>query len=100
MRTLLCSMFVLATLTACGGWNGYHSVSLDMTPPEGPPVFQQAWLDGCQTAIAANTNDFYKLFARIKQDPNLMQEELYRRVWQDSYNYCWFHTSTNLSQPL
>lgn len=91
---------LLISLSGCCGWKGYHSVSLDFTPPDGPPIFQQAWEDGCQTGIASNTNDWYKLFAKIKQDPKLMKEELYRRVWQDAYNYCWFHTSTDLTQPI
>ena len=94
------SIILLFSLTACGGWNGYHSVGLSMTPPDGPEIYQQAWKDGCQTAISANTNDFYKLFAKIKQNPKYMKEEIYRRIWQDSYNYCWFRTSSDLSQPI
>lgn len=99
MRALLMIVLVFS-MSGCGGWRGYHAVSLDMTPPDGPEIYKQAWRDGCQTGIAANTNDFYKIFARIKQDPEGMKQEIYRRVWQDAYNYCWFHTSTGLTQPI
>ena len=91
---------IIISLSGCGGWRGYNALSLDMTPPDGPPIFQQAWMDGCKTGVASNTNDFYKLFAKITQDPKLMKEEIYRRVWQDAYNYCWFHTSGDLTQPI
>ncbi len=50
--------------------------------PEGTEIFRAGWKDGCETGIAANTNDFYKLFAKIKQNPKYMKEEVYRRVWQ------------------
>ncbi len=99
LRALM-PLLLLINLTACGGWYGYTAVSLDMTPPDGPEIYKQAWLDGCKTGVAANTNDFYKIFARIKQDPEGMKQEIYRRVWQDAYNYCWFHTSTGFTQPI
>ena len=94
------AVFSLVFLLSACGWSGYTAASLDTRPPPGPPIFQQAWSDGCETGIASNTNDFYKLFVKIKQDPAMMKEEIYRRVWQDAYNYCWFQTSTTLSQPI
>lgn len=100
MRNACILLILVFALSGCGGWAGYHSVSLSTTPPDGPEVYQKGWTDGCKTGIAANTNDFYKLFVRIQQDPVLMKQEIYRRVWQDAYNYCWFHTSTGLTQPL
>lgn len=97
---LLMLAVVMTSLSACERWKGSTAASLDFRPPDGPPVYQQAWRDGCETGIAANTNDLYKNFNTIKQDPALMQEEIYRRVWQDAYNYCWFHVSTSLTQPI
>ena len=96
----IASLLLLFTLTGCGGWHGYNAVSLDMTPPDGPEIYRQGWIDGCKTGVASNTNDFYKLFTKIQQNPVMMKEEIYRRVWQDAYNYCWFHTSGDLSQPI
>lgn len=100
MKQLIMVLVLVLSASACERWKGSTAFSLDFRPPEGPPIFQQAWKDGCETGIASNTNDFYKLSNTIRQNPALMQEEIYRRVWQDAYNYCWFHTSTSLTQPI
>lgn len=102
MRYIAKSLMLVSLLAtgACGSWKGTTAYSLDFEPPPGPEIFQQAWKDGCETGVASNTNDFYKMFNTIKQNPDMMKEELYRRVWQDAYNYCWFHVSTSLTQPI
>lgn len=101
VKSLMVAVLALPlVLGGCERWKMSTGYSLDFRPPPGPEIFQQAWKDGCETGIASNTNDFYKMFNTIKQNPAMMKEELYRRVWQDAYNYCWFHVSTELTQPI
>jgi hypothetical protein len=63
-------------------------MSLDMTPPPGPPEYQQGFLDGCETAIGAYANPFYKTFHTAKQDAELAQNKVYYQIWKDAYAYC------------
>ncbi len=99
---LICAMLLIALMASgCGErYQGKAAYSLDMRPPEGPPEYQQGWKDGCETGIAANTTDFYKFFNKIKMDPELIKNPVYRRVWTDAYNYCWFFTDTTLLYPI
>lgn len=95
----LATILMIFMLSGCASesFKFTSAYSLDLEPPPGPPEYTKAWKDGCETGVAANTNDFYKFYTRVRQDPELVKSELYRRVWTDAYNYCWFFTETTLS---
>jgi hypothetical protein len=66
--------------------------------PDGPPEYQQAWKDGCESGMSTYGNSFYKTFYSYKMDPNLRDNELYYRTWKDAFNYCRHFTKSNLAQ--
>lgn len=62
--------------------------SLSMTPPPGPPEYQQGWADGCETGIAGYGNSFTKMFYTAKKDATYVYNPVYNQVWRDAYAYC------------
>ena len=88
--TLLC----VATLAGCTGAYGKMDlrkpVSLNLTPPPGPPEYEQGWSDGCESGMNAYANPFYKTLKvfEYRQDPELRHNKMYYQVWKDAYFYC------------
>ena len=62
--------------------------SLKFSPPDGPPHYQQGWLDGCESGLKGYGNNFNKVFHKYKQDPELAQNPEYYQIWKDAYGYC------------
>jgi hypothetical protein len=62
--------------------------ALDMTPPPGPPSFQQGYRDGCETGIAGFGSQFNKLHYHMKYDTSLYDDVAYNRVWNAASRYC------------
>lgn len=89
MRTYL--FITLLIITAC---DPTKPVSLNITPPAGPPEYQQGFRDGCESGIAAYTSPFYKVFHRAVQDPYLAQNPVYYQIWKDAYAYCRTYSMT------
>ena len=86
---LLIFSLLLLPLGGCTILSGVMKpASLSLTPPPGPPEYQQGWRDGCETGIAGYGNAFLKTFHRATQDPVLAQNKVYYQVWKDAYNYC------------
>jgi hypothetical protein len=96
---LIFLMAVVFTLSACGAEPKMGSrtsnfffkpASLQSDPPDGPPEYQQGWIDGCESGMAAYTNPLVKSFKayKLKQDPNLRNNKMYYQVWKDAYLYC------------
>ncbi len=88
---IICLLFVGA---GCTGKDGTFDISkphaLDLTPPAGPPEYEQGWSDGCESGLNAYMHNFYK-FMRLhdfKQDAKLRNNKMYYQAWQDSYVYC------------
>ncbi len=68
------------------GWG--KPSGFDMTPPPGPPKYQQGFSDGCESGFSGYANSFNKQFWSWKQDPELAQEREYYQIWKDAYSYC------------
>lgn len=83
---------LLLTLTAISGCNGMHKmfkpIEFDLTPPDGPPIYQQGFKDGCESGYSGYGNNFNKMFWKWKQDPKLAQDKVYYQIWKDAYDYC------------
>ena len=61
------------------------------TMPEGTPMFQAGWKDGCETGMSAYGNDRYKVVYEFKQDPQLILNDEYYSSWKEAYTYCrWY----------
>jgi len=92
MRNItLCLIFVL--LGACTNyhwnWGGGKPTSLDMkNGPDGPPIYKQAYRDGCQSGYSGYANAWNKVWYSFKQDPQLAQNPVYYQMWKDAYAYC------------
>ncbi len=68
----------------------FKPASLDLTPPPGPPEYQQGWSDGCETGLASYTNPLPKTFKtwQPKQDWRYINSKMYYQVWKDAFLYC------------
>ena len=59
--------------------------------PEGTPIFQAGWKDGCDTGLTVYGNDRYKAAYGWTQDPKMVLNDEYYRAWKDAYTYCrWY----------
>lgn len=88
-------MIILASsLSACKYFHSDFSLlkpkpaELSMEPPPGPPIYQQGFRDGCESGFSGYASSFHKLFYTFKQDPELTSNQMYYRIWKDSYAYC------------
>lgn len=93
LRLCMVSLVCLLLLTSCSKFHiefgGAHPSSLPMkSPPPGPPIYQQGWLDGCESGFSGYANNFDKFWHKFKQDPELAQNSVYYRIWKDAYAYC------------
>lgn len=85
-------VFILCELSACRyfhmdiGWA--KPPEFDMTPPPGPPIYQQGFKDGCESGYSGYGSSGQKLFWKWKQDPRLVENKVYYQIWKDAYGYC------------
>ncbi len=57
-------------------------------PKDAPPIFKQAWKDGCESGLSSMTNNYYKTFYRFTQDPVLRKDPVYYKTWVDTFTFC------------
>lgn len=55
---------------------------------DGPPIFMQAWKDGCETGLSEFGNSAYKTFYRFKQDLALVGNPEYHTTWKQAEQFC------------
>lgn len=90
----LAIFLILIVITACTGPNHSFTIrkplTLDMNPPEGPREYQQGWVDGCESGIAATNNSVMMAVGAYKftLDKYLRHDRLYNVAWQYGYNHC------------
>lgn len=75
----------------------FKPYTLDFNPPPGPPEYQQGWADGCETGMHSYTNSLAKFVGayQMKQDPNLVNNNVYYQVWKDAFLYCAIYMEAN-----
>jgi hypothetical protein len=56
--------------------------------PDGTPIFQRGYKDGCSTVLYARGNDFYRSRYKYRYDPNLIGSAEYRFGHQRGYTFC------------
>ena len=90
MRIYALSLCVALLLASCEGralsWT--RPFALDMTPPPGPPNFQQGWRDGCDAGVSGFGNQFNKLHYDARYDTALFNDLVYNRMWNAAARYC------------
>lgn len=85
------TVLMLLMLAGCTGGRSFsisRPYALDASPPPGSPVFQQAYTDGCESALSGMGNSFIKVFHTFQYDASKIRNPLYDRVWNASNNYC------------
>jgi hypothetical protein len=93
-RNTLITLLALFLLNACtAGLNHFRLVkqSLKLNLPY---EIKQAMYDGCITAIWSRSNHLYKNFASYRQNPKLMQNEVYKYIWSKYYTACFMEANT------
>lgn len=98
MKRYLGNIFIISVciiaLSACTGKDGAFDIrkpyAMDLTPPDGPPEYQQGWSDGCESGSHAYSGGMYKLMGafELKQDEVLRNNRMYYQVWKDAFLYC------------
>lgn len=98
---LVLSIAVALSLSACEddpvGWY-YNQAFVKPRPwgmgetPEGSPLFQKGWDEGCNSGLGVAGGKHYRKPAyRFQQDLSLINNDEYYRAWRDAYTYCrWY----------
>lgn len=83
---------ILLALTGCFNMHFKSGFArpweLTMEPPPGPPIYQQAFNDGCSSGYGGYSTSFNKMFWDWKQDSKLTENKVYYQMWKDAYAYC------------
>lgn len=100
MKHSVILLILVFSMTACTGKDGTFDIrkpySLDLTPPPGPPEYEQGWTDGCESGMSAYANGMYKTMRvfNLRQDPVLRNNRMYYQVWKDAFLYCSLYWET------
>jgi hypothetical protein len=90
---LLVLILVMLSVTGCSALDKIirpKPFNLGKTP-EGSPIFQKGWDEGCESGLHVYGNSFYRGAYSYKQDINLINNQEYYRAWKDAYTYCrWY----------
>jgi hypothetical protein len=83
-KTFLIAMILL--LNSCS------SSFLSMTSfkvPDGTPLFQEGWRDGCSTQLGVRSTSFYRMkYAGYKRNPDYIDNPEYNFGYSKGYSYC------------
>lgn len=91
---IICVMLLLLGTSGCIREGKFYpwwakAPNLDLLEaPNGPPVYQQGYKDGCQTALSAWSPAYNAVWWSFKQDPKLRYDPVYSQIWGDAYGYC------------
>lgn len=86
-------ILALCVLSSC------RPVALWWSEPEGPPEFKLGWEDGCDTGLSAqDTGYMYRAAYGYKKRPEMADNELYKKGWDEGFSYCRFSAASLLDQ--
>ena len=94
IKNILPILLISLVCYGCTGKDGRFDIrkpySLDLTPPAGPPEYEQGWTDGCESGMNAYSGGIYKALKvfELRQDPQLRNNKMYYQVWKDAFLYC------------
>lgn len=105
-KQLIITLILTTLATACTGKNGKFDLTkppiLDMRAPEGPPIYQSGFNDGCESGLAS-TNTKLMLFIGAQKftlDSAARHHPMYKKMWRIGFNYCGFSMRTISRYPL
>jgi len=97
---------LVALLTSCNhtadGKISWEPVSLNLTPPPGPPEYQKGWSDGCESGSNAYSSTVYKTFKAFEYrfDVSMRNNKVYYQVWKDAFLYCSIYWERTQSENI
>ena len=99
--TLICGVLISCNKNPDGSIS-LQPASLDLNPPPGPPIYQKAWSEGCESGANAYSNPFYKQIGafQYKYDTSLRNNEMYSKAWKDAFVYCSIYWERTNGEPL
>lgn len=62
------------------------------TTPEGSPLYQKGWNEGCDSGMGSYGNARYRLAYPFTQDWRLVDDREYYSGWRQGYSYCRWYT--------
>lgn len=83
-------LLALATiiLSGCVNYTRFHPGGRSNVAPAGPKIYQQGYLDGCESGKSGYKGSLRKMYWSWKQNPKLAQNRVYYKIWKDAYAYC------------
>ena len=69
--------------------------------PDGPAVYQSAWLDGCESGLATGfATDYYRYFYKYKKDLDMIKSgnKMYLKAWPAAMIYCRHYATGTLNE--
>jgi hypothetical protein len=72
---------------------------LTQGPKDSPTLFQEGWVDGCETGISASSNAFQRHFYAFKQNPDHARNQVYYAGWKTAFLYCARYVAQYLRRP-
>jgi hypothetical protein len=74
--------------SGCSTFMKIHPGGEDIVPPPGPKIYQQGFIDGCESGSSGYKSSLKKMYWTWKQNPELAQNRVYYKIWKDAYAYC------------
>lgn len=93
LKALVATITALLLLSSCYGKMLPYSEVMKrqymFKAPNGPPDFQQGWLEGCETGTNAVVSIFYSRMFKTKMNYTKYKNSSdYSAGWDRSYEYC------------
>jgi hypothetical protein len=89
-------LIILLTFTGCSRWFSYAETPFlagtVMKVPEGTPIFQKGFKNGCATSLSARASGFYRDRYKHYYDPKLIDNPEYKFGYSRGYGYCFQYT--------
>lgn len=87
----LVAVVVVLSMSACSAARP-NARLLGQVPKSAPANYQQGWIDGCETGMAATGGPIYQVAYQNKINPQLVENTQYFRGWNEAKTYCAHYT--------
>lgn len=65
--------------------------------PGAPETWKLGWQHGCKSGLSAYGSDYYKSIYKFTQDVTRINDKLYYKGWNDSFNFCRSYVNRGLA---
>jgi hypothetical protein len=92
MKNKILLLTILLFLGSCRLFSGasrYNLAMMDYAIPDGTPIFQEGYRDGCESGLYSRGNSLYKIkYSGHKYNPKLIDNPEYKFAFGRGYGYC------------